>query len=679
MKQLNIMILVIVLNVQTGFATTFDSVTVLKPQPKHLKEVSMIRNILFRNHYRKQNLDDSLSGVIFDNYINSLDENKFNFRKADIDYFSKYRTQLDDDLVQNNVDVGFQIFRIFRDRTNERLEFVYDILNKGFDFEKDETINLETDNETWVETKSELNERWRKIIKSQALNLKLAGKTDEEISKTLIKKYNQYQKGINQYNNDDVFQFYMNAFTGAFDPHTNYFSPISSENFKIIMSQSFEGIGARLTQKLDYIMVDDIIPGGPAYKSKGIHKGDKIIGVAQGDNGEFINLIGWRVLDAVQLIRGDKGSIVRLQLLKEGSSTEIPEVLRLERDKIKLESQSAKAEVIPISDGNNNYKLGVITIPSFYMNFDAAREGEKDYKSTTRDVKKLLVDLKEQQVDGVMIDLRFNGGGSLKEAIDLSGLFIKSGPIVQVKNSNGKINVKKDIDIRVQYDGPVAVLINRFSASASEIFAGTIQDYERGIIVGETSFGKGTVQQLISLNRFLPGEQSKLGQLKLTLQKFYRVNGSSTQNIGIIPDISFPSAYDANEFGESSKSNALPWDKIRTSNFQKTFNISSEMKVKLKQLYAGHLETDVNLQRLVKDIAKAKFEREKKFISLNYTSRKNAMGTDKSDAELNTKVLNESTGSIHQEFFSIGKNSKKLNKDPYLKEGLRLLTEVIKF
>lgn len=669
----------LILKVQVGNATVADSVIVLKPQSKHITEVSLIRNILSRNHYRKLYLNDSLSEVIFDTYINSLDGGKANFLQGDIEYFSKYKNQLDNDLSEDNVDVGFQIFRIFRDRTNTRLEYVTKIIDQGFDYSKKETIRLDTENETWAQTESELNDRWRKIIKSQALNLKLAGKEEEDIKKTLKERYERYKKGINQYNNDDVFQFYMNAFAESFDPHTNYFSPISSENFKIDMSQSLEGIGARLSQKLDYVVVNEIIPGGPAYKSKGIHKGDKIVGVAQGDDGEFVNLIGWRVLDAVQLIRGDKGSIVRLELLKEGSTSDVPEILRLERDKIKLESQSAKAEVIPITEGGDTYKLGVITIPSFYMDFEGAREGQKDYKSTTRDVKILLEDLKAKQVDGVMIDLRYNGGGSLKEAIDLSGLFIESGPVVQVRNSNEMIDVKRDRDSRVQYDGPLAVLINRFSASASEIFAGALQDYERGIIVGETSFGKGTVQQLISLNRFLPGMDAKLGQLKLTLQKFYRVTGSSTQHMGVTPDISFPSVFDAEEFGESSYENALPWDQIRTSSFQKTSNISADLKSKLRELYANHLETDVDLQKMVRDISKAKANRDKSFASLNYEIRKSEMDADKEDVDLNTQALNESAGDLNQEFSSSEENSKKLHEDPYLKEGLRLLAEIIKF
>ncbi len=377
MKQLNIFMvtLALLINVQLTKAYTPDSVITLKPQLKHIAEVAITRKVLATNHYRKQILNDSLSEVIFDNYISTLDGGKAYFLKSDINYLSKYKTQLDNDLKEDNVDVGFQIFRIYRDRSNTRLNYVFKILDKGFNFEKKESIALKNEDENWAQSEAELNERWRKIIKSQALSLKLADKKDDEIKKTLTERYERYQKSINQYNNDDVFQFYMNAFTEAFDPHTSYFSPISSENFKITMSQSLEGIGARLTQKLDYITVADIIPGGPAYKSKGIHKDDKIVGVAQGDDGEFVNLIGWRTLDAVQLIRGEKGSIVRLQLLKADNTSDIPEVLRLERDKIKLESQSAKAEIIPISDGNTNFKLGVITIPSFYMDFDAARAG----------------------------------------------------------------------------------------------------------------------------------------------------------------------------------------------------------------------------------------------------------------------------------------------------------------
>jgi carboxyl-terminal processing protease len=681
MKRLstNFLVLSIICYSQVLLAYVPDSITTLKPQQKHITEVSLIKNILMRNHYRKQVLNDSLSEVMFNNYINSLDAGKTNFLQSDMDYFSKYRTTLDNDIESGNVDVGFQIFRIFRERSNTRLNYVDELLKNGFDYSKNESIKLDSEDEVWASDESELNERWRKIIKSQALSLKLSGKADEEIKKTLSERYQRYQKGINQYNNDDVFQFYMNSFTSSFDPHTNYFSPISSENFKISMSQSLEGIGAQLTQKLDYIMVNEIIPGGPAYKSKSIHKGDKIVGVAQGDDGEFVNLIGWRVIDAVQLIRGDKGSIVRLELLKDGSTSEIPEVLRLERDKIKLESQSAKAEVIPISDGNNSFKLGVITIPSFYMDFDGAREGQTDYKSTTRDVKKLLVELQEKQVDGVMIDLRYNGGGSLKEAIDLSGLFVSSGPMVQVKGSNGRIDVKRDTDVSIQYNGPLAVLVNRFSASASEIFAGAIQDYERGIIVGETSFGKGTVQQLIGLNQFLPAMNTKLGQLKLTLQKFYRVTGSSTQNIGVTPDIEFPSAFDTNEFGESSQPNALPWDKISSSQFQKTSTISDEMKGKLRQLYANHLDTDVDLQKMVKDIERSKIVRAKTFASLNYDNRKETDEAIKADAELNKQALTQSAGKINKEFASTGEDTKKLNEDPYLKEGLRILTELIKF
>lgn len=656
-----------------------DTLVVLKPATKHAKETYLVNNLLGKNHYRKIELNDSLSRVIYKNYLGSLDNSKAYFLKSDIEYFNKYELQLDDDLRRGNLDVAFQIFRMFRERSNSRLDYVFDIIDNGFDFDKNEAISADNDDETWAETNDEVKERWRKIIKSQALSLKLADKEEEDIKETLTKRYKRYRKGINQYNSDDVFQFFMNAYTESFDPHTNYFSPISSENFKINMSLSLEGIGARLTQRLDYTMVDEVIAGGPAFKSKGIHKNDKIVAVAQGDEEDFVDVIGWRLQDVVQLIRGPKGSIVRLQLLKDDSPANgAPEVLRLERDKVKLEEQSAKAEVVPITEAGQVFNLGVITIPSFYINFDDARNGVEDYKSTTRDVKKLLEDLNAKNVDGVLIDLRYNGGGSLKEAIDLTGLFIEDGPVVQVRNSNGSIDVNKDRDPAVQFDKPLAVLINRFSASASEIFAGAIQDYKRGVIVGETTFGKGTVQNLIGLNQLFPGDKDKMGQLKLTLAKFYRVTGSSTQNIGVTPDVEFPSAFSAADFGESSRPNALPWDKIPTSTFYPTNNISKEMIDKLGELYQDHLSEDPDLQELIVDIREAKKRREEENISLNYEERKKETEASEERKNNSNASLEASAGSYNPELIFSEDKGEELNEDPYLKEGLKLLAELVK-
>ncbi len=653
-----------------------DSLEVLKPKDKHKLEVREIRMLLSRYSYRKAPLNDSLSNVIFDNYFESLDQNKSYFYQSDVNYFEKYRNRLDDDLITGNLDVPFQIFRIYRDRANTRLNHVLSILEKdGFDFSRDETFTFSKDKNTWAKNEKELDDRWRKIVKNQALNLKLAGKSDSAVNKLLIQRYKRYRKNINQYNSDDVFQMFMNAYTETLDPHTNYFSPVSSDNFNINMSLSLEGIGARLTQDLDYTIIDEKIPGGPAYKSKDLFKEDKIIGVAQGDDGEFVDVIGWRLSDVVQLIRGPKGSIVRLQVIRGKMTVASPVVVRLERDKIKLEDQAAKSEIIPITEGQHTYKLGVITIPSFYLDFDAVRKGLDDYKSTTRDVSNLINELKDQDVDGVLIDLRYNGGGSLEEAIKLTGIFIEQGPVVQVKNFDGKVNIHQDTDPKVLYDGPLAVLTNRFSASASEIFSGAIQDYKRGIVLGETTFGKGTVQRMVGLDHRLQNYPEKLGNLKLTLQMFYRVTGSSTQNIGVVPDVHFPAAFSAEDFGESAKPSALPWEKIASSDYQPVNTISDDMKKRLNQLYQHHLQTDEDLKKLAKELEQAREDRNKETVSLNYDLRKQEKDEQKEDSN---SGIEKSASVSTSEIAATEKENKKLKEDAYLKESLRLLAELVR-
>lgn len=655
-----------------------DTLAVLEPSPKYLKETYLINNNLKHYHYRKLDLGDSLSKVIFDNYLESLDYNKTYFLKNDIEYFKKYELEFDDHIREGNVEVAFQIFRIFRERANARIDHVKLIAEQGFDYTVNETLSLENKELDWASDIDEVNERWRKIVKNQAVNLILSGKKEEDVKDALINRYERYRKGINQYNSDDVFQFFMNAYTEAYDPHTNYFSPISSEDFNISMSLSLEGIGARLTQSLDYTVIDDVIPGGPAYKSKELQKDDKIIAVGQGEDEEMVDVIGWRLRDVVQLIRGPKGTTVRLHVLKGNDSPGAPpKEIRIIRDKIKLEEQSAKAEVIPITDGNTTFNLGVITLPSFYIDFDEARRGVKDYKSTTRDVKKIIDDLQEQKVDGILIDLRFNGGGSLKEAIDLTGLFIDKGPVVQVKDSEGGIDVKRDTDFKVHYDGPLAVLINRFSASASEIFSGAIQDYNRGVVLGEASFGKGTVQNLIDLNRMFPSDSDKLGQLKLTLAKFYRVTGSSTQNIGVTPDIEFPSPYSAEDFGESSRPNALPWDQIPSSYYSATNHVSPKMVQNLRKLYAYHLKNDIALKHRNEDVEELTREQKKNYISLNLEERIKERDQDDEESK-QRRSLEESAGKIDSEFTVSEDNQERLLNDLELKESLRLLAGLIR-
>jgi len=674
----------------------------INPNPEHPQALFVTLNLLDRYHYRKIELDDSLSSVIFDNYISSLDPSKSYFLEKDIKYFERYRTELDDQLQQNDLSFGFDIFKVYRSRALARYDKVSQILENEFDFEKEEYLETDYDKAEWVSDPGDLDAKWRLFLKNQAIPYKINNKEWPDIKEALEKRYKQSEKSIYQYKSEDVFQAYLNALTSAYDPHTDYFSPITSENFQINMSLSLEGIGARLSKNLDYVVVAEIVPGGPAYKSKALQKDDKIIGVGQGDEGEFEDVIGWRLDDVVQLIRGPKGSVVNLIILKNNAEVgSVPDTLRLVREKIKLEEQAAKAEMIPVKINNETYNLGVITVPSFYINFDERNSGVEDYKSTTRDVKNLIDDLNEQGMDGLMIDLRFNGGGSLQEAIDLTGLFIPSGPVVQVRNTDQSIDPLFDDDEnQLFYDGPLAVLTNRFSASASEIFSGAIQDYNRGIIIGENTFGKGTVQNLIDLDRpvvnylnnlvsfkksanqefkslqvmrdaIVKGDL-RLGQLKMTLAKFYRATGSSTQNLGVKPDISFPTIYKAEDYGESASENALPWDEIQAQAFQPTNNISEELRDKLYKIYLEDLNNDPVLQKLVKDIQESESRSEDSRLSLNLQERKS------NNSELDDEDLVSQINAGEIQYTMDEEGLKKLSEDPYLKEGLKLLAEMSK-
>lgn len=653
---------------------TADSLIYLKPKAEHPIEMQYISSLLNQFHYRKAPLNDSLSSVVFDNYIEALDPGKMYFMQADMEYFEKYRYTIDDDFKSGKLDFAFQIFHVRRERAIDRMDYVTRILKTEMDFSTEEMYKFDREESQWMADREAWDELWRKYIKNQAISYKLKGKDWEEISSALDKRYKQWSKAIYQNKSEDVFQTFMNAFTSTFDPHTDYFSPKAAEDFNINMSLSLEGIGARLSQNLDYTEIAEIVVGGPAYRSKDLNKQDKIIGVGQGDEGEIVDVVGWRVDDVVQLIRGKKGSIVRLLIQRaDAGPNDAPDIVRLVRDKINLDDQASTGEIIPITENGNTYKLGVISIPSFYRNFDEARTGSRDYRSTTRDVRILIDSLQKEGMDGLMIDLRFNGGGSLQEAVELTGLFIPDGPVVQVKNYDQTVDKLRDNDGNIFYDGPVAVLINRFSASASEIFSGAIQDYGRGIVLGETTFGKGTVQNLISLNRVINDPKNKLGQLKLTLAKFYRVTGSSTQHEGVTPDIQFPSIYSAEEYGESSRPSALPWDKISTSNFNKTDQISPEMVEKLFSLYQQDLNTDPQLKKLVADIEKSKIERAKTTISLNLQERMKELEDDEEEngGNLSTEINSSEVANEETE-------DSRLLDDPYLKEGLRLLAELAK-
>jgi len=608
-----------------------DSLTVLSPKEYYQKETELINTIVSRYHYRKYKLNDSLSSVIFDKYINSLDFNKSYFTSSDIKKFEENKNQIDDFLLSGEVSIAYYIFDVYRKKVNKRFDFVEETLKKGFDFTVDEFYERDRDNALWPSTDEEANELWRKRIKNDALNLKLAGKDPDSITATLTKRYESFRKAINQYNSEDVFQLFMNSYTESIDPHTNYLSPDASDAFRINMALSLEGIGAQLQQEDDYTKVVDVIPGGPAYKSDLLHRNDKIVGVAQGVDGEMVDIIGWRVTEVVQLIRGPKGTTVRLLILQSDAGLNvIPKEIKLVRDKVKLEEQAAKKEILEIEEGNVHYKLGVIKIPTFYSDFEAQQKGDKNFRSTTRDVKRIIGELKSESIDGIIIDLRNNGGGALNEAIDLTGLFIKDGPVVQVRNSDGGVRVGNDEDPNIVYDGPLAVLVNRFSASASEIFSGAIQDYDRGLIIGEQTYGKGTVQNLIDLNRIMQSSGDKLGQVKVTIAKYYRVNGGSTQNLGVVPDILLPSSFDVHEFRESSEKSALPWDEINPTDFKKTNNVKEFLAFLLKK-HEARVSSNPEFDYLFEDIESMKKSNDQKLFSLNEEVRKKEMAKDEEE------------------------------------------------
>ena len=657
----------------SDYSTFTGDSTTLSPDLRHEKVDMLVTSILSNYHYSKKELDDEFSSNMYDQYIKSLDNNKIYFLAEDINRFEKYRYKLDDYLKSGELDHAFEMFNRFREEFNYRNDKVYEILQQDFDFTIEEYYQSDREEAAWASSEEELDDLWRKIVKDQALSLKLSGKETSEIREILTKRYQNLDKNMSQVNNEDVFQIYMNAFATVFDPHTAYFSPRTSENFHISMSQSLEGIGARLQMENDYVKVAEVIPGGPAFKSKMINEGDLIVAVGQGEDEEMVDVVGWRLDDVVALIRGPKGTTVRLSVLPAETGVKgLPVEIILVRDKIQLEDQKPTSRVFDWKSDGKSFQLGVITIPSFYMNWEAMQSGDKDYGSTTRDVRELITEMQEnEKIDGLVIDLRMNGGGSLTEAIELTGLFIEDGPVVQVKNSNGSIDVADDPDPKMLYDGPLAVMVNRFSASASEIFAGAIQDYKRGIIIGEQTFGKGTVQNLMNLDKYMPSSDEKLGELKITLAKFYRVNGSSTQHRGVDPDIHFPSAFSADEFGESSQPFALPWDQIQSTDYNSYNYISSQLLVNLNKRYKNRLESDAELKRLIQEVEDITEDRKKTLLSLNEEERK----AEREAAEERRKARMALTGTIQSEIHEL--DSQDELKDAYLRETLNLTADMI--
>lgn len=538
---------------------------------EHQKTAAEIVKKLKRRHYINLTFNDQLSSQVLDNYLEALDGSKSFFLQSDINEFEQYRNRIDDTMPKGDLTPGAFIFNRYQHRIIERLESLIANLPamvKAMDFNREEELEIDRKQASWPANKAEADDIWRKRIKSRVIGMRIANEPEEEIVPQLIKRFENQLNRVKQSTAEDAFQIYMNSLASLYDPHTSYLSPTSSENFNINMSLTLEGIGAVLQTEDEYTKVVRLVHAGPAYLQGELQPSDRIVGVAQG-NGEFQDVVGLRLEKVVQMIRGEKGTTVRLEVIPVSATTdEERKVIAIVRDQVKLEEQSAKKKVLELLHNNKLVKIGIIDVPTFYIDFEALRRGDTDYKSTTRDVRKLLDELLEEGVAGVIIDLRENGGGSLQEANQLTGLFIEQGPTVQIRHSNTQVWRDGKRQSSAYYNGPLAVLINRLSASASEIFAGAIQDYQRGIIVGTQSFGKGTVQSLTELNQ---------GQLKVTESKFYRISGDSTQHRGVIPDIQFPEVYDKEKIGESSLDNALPWDRIDPVRHRRYFDLPAVM------------------------------------------------------------------------------------------------------
>jgi carboxyl-terminal processing protease len=608
--------------VLTASCASFAAVEPLAPlqiQPKHPAISTNVAKLIEELHYSLPRLDNSLSSAILDQYLDTLDGNRMYFTAADVASFNRLRYELDDRTRTGDLQPVFDIFNLFRKRAGERIDAAIALLATEPDYTLDETFEWDREDLPWPATDAEVNEVWRKNVKSDGLRLMLTGKTWAEAAVTLKERYERSYKRITQLTTDDVFETYMNAVAHNMDPHSSYLSPRQSEEYRIQMSLSYDGIGASLQLEDDYVKIINIIPGGPAQIDGQLKPEDRITAVGEGGS-EPVDVIGWRLDDVVQKIRGPGGTRVRLQVLPAGAAPGSPEkTIELMRDKVKLEEQAAKKELLEIPFNGRNYRIGVINVPSFYQDFAARSRGDEEYTSTSRDVTRLIDEFKtEGGIDGLVMDLRANGGGHLSEATELSGLFIERGPVVQLRETRGTIQELPDPSPTAVYDGPLAVLVDRYSASASEIFAAAIQDYDRGVIVGQQTFGKGSVQNLFPLDRLMRGTDN--GQLTLTIGKYYRVTGESTQHRGVIPDIELPSVVDTQVVGESTRDTALPWDRIQPTRFRADPALAIEL-ADLRAHQQARAANDPEFSYLLSDIAAVKEIAAQKSISLNLAGR----------------------------------------------------------
>jgi len=602
-----------------------------KPSLDQRLRSNLATKFLANWHYKDTRLNDELSVKIFDRYLDLLDPNFSFFLASDIETFSPYRLSLDEGLQHADPAPAYDMFNVYVVRVHERVKFARDQLKEPMDFTIDESYGWDRSDTKWAESEKELNEFWRQRVKNDFLRLRLAGKEDANIIETLDDRYHNLDRRITELDSDDIFQFFMNAYAQSIEPHTAYMSPRSSENFEISMRLSLEGIGALLGRENEYTNIARVVTGGPADKDGRLKAGHRVTAVGQGREGKMVDVIGWRVDDVVDLIRGPKLTVVRLEVFHEDTGPDGPvTIIDIVRDEVKLEEQAAKSQIIELpGEGDEMVKVGVIDLPVFYLDFNGRAKNLPDYRSSTRDVRNLINEMKAEGIQGLVVDLRNNGGGSLLEATTLTGLFIDEGPVVQVRNSSGRISTEEDTDPGMAWDGPMAVLVNRYSASASEIFAAAIQDYGRGLIIGETTFGKGTVQNLVDLDDYAPaGDAGKMGQLKITMAQFFRVNGGSTQNKGVEPDIRFPSAGDPEDYGERSLDNALPWTEIPAADYKREGDLGQMMAV-ADFRYGNRIGDNQEFGWLLSDVEEFNLNKDKKEISLLETVRREEMDKDK--------------------------------------------------
>ncbi len=666
-------------------ATTLDTGTffppVLKPGVQEAHAAHLAADLLSRDHYKAIPLDDALSSKIFDQFLKSLDPEKLYFLQTDIDRLGVDRTLLDDAIRTEDLSAPFKIFNLYELRAVQHLLYARTLLPKGFDFQLDENTLIERKNQPWPVGEAQMQDIWRKRVKNDWLRLKLAGKDDPSILKILDKRYENALKRLKRITGADAFQIFMNAYTMAIEPHTNYMGPRAAEDFGIAMRLSLVGIGAVLTETEEFITIRELVPGGPASVSGQLKVGDHIVGVAQGEAGAMEDVLGARLDDTVALIRGKADTTVRLGILPAGAGPDgSHKVVTLIRKSIAMQDQAAKAKVYTVADGRLIRRVGVVTLPTFYEDFSARQQGTANYKSAARDVASLLGDLKQQKVDSVLVDLRNNTGGSLRQSIDLTGLFIGRVPVVQERNAIGDINVDTNHSTDMVWDGPMGVLINRASASASEIFAAAIQDYGRGLIMGDSSYGKGTVQAMASLDQIAKNAKPTYGELKMTIAQFFRVNGGTTQLRGVTPDIVFPGVVDAADFGESSFDNALPWINIKAANYAPVGDLKEQTPL-LLALHENRVRHEKGFQYLIEDISQTRQLRQKNMISLNESERRKERDAQekrlaaREDGSLQDDGLQAGERNLAKELAA--ENMKKSAKDVLLNEAINILGDEV--